>query len=422
MDGGTLVVLIIAAFTTLLFSVVHYTLINPSRVRLEHAFSDRRRSRCLAQLDRHMDQMLLVTAVVRVVCHLLIFLSLIRVVGQAWRWDTGLAVMALAAAIVVVFGIGIPHAWAKYAGERTVAMMWPLLQVTRCGLWPIGKDLAAVDLAVRRLSGHREQSDGRTTEVEQEILQLASEGQAEGELDAGEMEMITSVIEFHDIRASEIMTPRTDIEALPVEAARDRCVAAVLGVGHSRIPVYEQSLDSVIGVLYAKDLLAVTDQEEFDLRKIMRKPYFVPETKAISDLLKEFKAQKVHMAIVLDEYGGTAGLVTIEDLLEELVGEIADEYEKTEPALLRRVDDRTVEVDARMYIDDLNDELGIELPEEEDYDTVGGFVFSTLGYIPKANEQFDHEGINFTILEAEQRKINRIRVQLPEQAKADKEQ
>jgi len=249
--------------------------------------------------------------------------------------------------------------------------------------------------------------------VEQEILQLATEGQAEGGLDADEMEMITSVIEFHDSRVSEIMTPRTDIEALPVGASRDQCVQTVLEVGHSRIPVYEETLDSVVGVLYAKDLLAVAPGNGFELARVMREAFYVPETKAISDLLEEFRSQKVHMAIVLDEYGGTAGLVTIEDLIEEIVGEIADEYEQIEPEMFDRVDARTLEVDARMYIDDLNDELTVDLPEEEDYDTVGGFVFSTLGAIPAAGEQFDYEGLQFTVLEAEPRKINRIRITLP---------
>jgi CBS domain containing-hemolysin-like protein len=128
---------------------------------------------------------------------------------------------------------------------------------------------------------------------------------------------------------------------------------------------------------------------------------------------------KVHMAIVLDEYGGTAGLVTIEDLLEELVGEIADEYESPEPEMLERIDGRTVEVDARMYIDDLNDKLEVNLPEEEDYETVGGFVFSTLGYIPQADEEFHYADLRFIVLEAEERRISRVRIIVPEQEKEE---
>ena len=411
MNGTTWIVLIGSILLSLLFSIAHYTLRNPSRVRLEHAFSGRRRRRWLKRLDRQAEELLLVTALVRMVTSLLILLAILH--GKGVRsWGGDLSALALASGLVAVFGIGLPHAWAKYAGEQTLVLICPVLAATRLLLWPIWRALQMMDLPVRRLSGHAEQANGRTSEVEQEILQLATEGQAGGELDADEMEMITSVIEFHDSRVSEIMTPRTDIEALPVEATREQCVQLILALGHSRIPFYEDTLDGVVGVLYAKDLLAVV-AEPFELATTMRRPFYVPETKAISDLLEEFRAQKVHIAIVLDEYGGTAGLITIEDLVEEIVGEIADEYEEPEPEMLARIDDRTLEVDARMYIDDLNDELPIDLPEEEDYDTVGGFVFSTLGVIPAAGERFEYEGVEFTVVEAEERRINRIRITQP---------
>jgi len=410
-DGLTWVVLIGTTLMTLLFSIVHYTLRDPSRVRLERVFAGRRSGR-LKYLDEHLDEMLLATALVRAISYLLLTLLVLRAFGGPADWAGQLGALAAAGGLVALFGVGLPHAWARYAGERTLAMAWPIVLAGQVVLWPITRALRALDMPVRRLSGHHEPGNGRaTTEVEQEILQLASEGHAEGQVDADEREMIESVIEFRDIRASEIMTPRTDIEALPVDAARTACREAVARVGHSRIPVYEDTLDKIVGVLYAKDLLVTEADGPFDLRSVMREPMFVPETKVVGDLLDVFRTRKVHMAIVLDEYGGTAGLVTIEDLLEEIVGEIADEYEPAEPEMLRRVNERTFEVDARMYVDDLNDELKIALPEEEDYDTVGGFVFSTLGYIPAAGETFDHGGVRFTILDAEQRKINRLRVE-----------
>jgi len=401
-----------AVLIALLFSIAHYTLRNPSRVRLERAFAGPRRAGWLKQLDEQLDQWLLVTALIRTVMSLLIMLAVVRLRGvDGWAGD--LIALAIATALVAVFSIGLPHAWGKYAGESALVMLWPAIRVAAVVCWPITRTLKMMDLPVRRLSGHTEAENGRTSEFEQEILQLASEGRAEGELDRDELEMITSVIEFHDGRVSEIMTPRTDIEGLPVTSTREACVRTIMDVGHSRLPVYEDTLDSVVGVLYAKDLLAVEPGEPFDLAATMRKPFFVPETKAISDLLEEFRMQKVHMAIVLDEYGGTAGLVTIEDLIEEIVGEISDEFEAPEPEVFQRIDESTVEVDARMYIDDLNDEMPIDLPEEEDYDTVGGFVFSTLGYIPAAGEEFAYERATFTILQAEQRRINRIRIFLP---------
>jgi CBS domain containing-hemolysin-like protein len=186
------------------------------------------------------------------------------------------------------------------------------------------------------------------------------------------------------------------------------------------VPVYEENIDNIAGLIYAKDLLAEIGKkpEDFKLREKMRKAYFVPETKPLRALLHEFQNQKLHIAIVLDEYGGTAGIVTLEDILEELVGEIADEYEETPHEPIKKIDQNTIEADARTSIDDLNDEFELNLPEDDDYETVGGFVFSRLGYIPKANESFDHENLRFTIASAEPRKIKRIRIQRIENDKS----
>ncbi|MHC4720593.1 MAG: hemolysin family protein [Planctomycetota bacterium] len=178
------------------------------------------------------------------------------------------------------------------------------------------------------------------------------------------------------------------------------------------MPVYEDNIDNIVGLIYAKDLLADIGRGggDFKLRDKMRGTYFVPETKPIRTLLHEFQNQKLHIAILLDEYGGTAGIVTLEDILEELVGEITDEYEKPVPGPIKRIDEETIEVDARTYIDDLNEEFELSLPEDEDYDTVGGFVFSHLGYVPKSGEAFDYENLNFTISSAEARRIKRLRI------------
>jgi CBS domain containing-hemolysin-like protein len=165
-----------------------------------------------------------------------------------------------------------------------------------------------------------------------------------------------------------------------------------------------------------KDLIPYVGQDSgqpFDLRSILREPYMVPESKPVHELLTEFKVSKVHMAIVLDEYGGTAGLVTIEDILEEIVGEIQDEYEPVDetPPGIERLDEQTVLVDARLRVDDLMDELDLELPEDRDYDTVGGFVLATLGHLPQAGEQFDFDGVRVTVTEAERTRVNRVRVE-----------
>jgi len=206
------------------------------------------------------------------------------------------------------------------------------------------------------------------------------------------------------------MTPRTDINAVPADAAYDEVRTAIIEKGHSRIPVFEGTIDHIIGVLYAKDLLRLDRPDGFDVRRMMRKAPYVPETKTLDELLEEFRSTKVQIAIVLDEYGGTAGLVTIEDILEEIVGEIDDEYDQRPPPAMNRLDPDTVEVDARVHVSEINEELEIELPEEEDYETIGGFVFATLGKIPATGEEFEHHNVRFRVVAAEPRRINRLRI------------
>jgi CBS domain containing-hemolysin-like protein len=232
-------------------------------------------------------------------------------------------------------------------------------------------------------------------------------------VDKEEQEMIENILELSETRADEIMTPRTDIVAVEVNSDLQKVLETISNAGHTRVPVYEGNIDNIIGLVYAKDLLGEIgkDSAKFKLRDRIREAYFVPETKLMRVLLHEFQNQKLHVAVVLDEYGGTAGIITLEDILEELVGEITDEYEKTRAEPIRRIDADTVEVDARTYIDDVNDRFGLNLPEEEDYDTIGGFVFSRLGYIPKNNETFEYENLKFTITGAEPRRIKRIKIQ-----------
>jgi putative hemolysin len=225
--------------------------------------------------------------------------------------------------------------------------------------------------------------------------------------------MIENVLELSSSTADEIMTPRTDIVALEVNSDLQKVLETIAVAGHTRVPVYEDNIDKLIGLVYAKDLLTEIGKNpaDFKLRDKMRLAYFVPETKPLRVLLHEFQNRKLHIAVVLDEYGGTAGIVTLEDILEELVGEITDEYEETPAEPVKKIDENTIEADARTYIDDLNDEFELSLPEDEDYDTVGGFVFSRLGYIPKADETFEYEGLKFTIASAEARRIRRIKIQ-----------
>jgi len=400
---------------TLFFSTAHFALRNLSRARLGEILEKRGKRDELERTIEHQDQLILATAALRMSVNLGLILVVVRLVHpEQIRY---LEAFAWCAAVVLVFAVAIPDAWSKYAGERFLASTLPLLHVCRWCLYPVIRFLHLFDGLIRRLAGVPDDDQvSQADRMEQEILEAVSEGQKHGAVDEEEKEMIESVIELADKHVGEIMTPRTEMVGVDCHASLREVKEVISREGHSRIPVYEETIDNILGVLYAKDLLQLTDADSFDARRIMRKVPFVPVTKSIRDLLHEFQDSKVHMAIVLDEYGGTAGLVTIEDILEELVGEISDEYEPPEPEPIIQIDEHTVEVDARVHIDELNDKLKIDLPEDEAYETIGGFVFSTLGKIPAPGERFQYDNLQITILDAEQRKINRLRIHVLEQA------
>jgi putative hemolysin len=320
----------------------------------------------------------------------------------------------IAMAIFSVFSLAIPHAWAKYTGEKIVSRTYALLMPFALIVSPVLYVFGLYDGLIRRLAGVVQISPEELQEEKQEeFLSDLEQQRTEGVLDREEQKMIESVLELSETTAAEIMTPRTDIVAVEVSSDLKTILETINNAGHTRVPVFEDNIDNIVGLVYAKDLLAEIGKkpEDFKIRDKMREAYFVPETKPLRVLLHEFQNKKQHIAIVLDEYGGTAGIITLEDILEELVGEITDEYEKTPAELIKKIDKDTFEIDARIYIDELNDQLGFDLPEEEDYDTLGGFVFSRLGYIPKAGESFNYENIKFTITSAEPRRVKLIKIQ-----------
>jgi putative hemolysin len=389
-----------------------YSLRGYRRVQLEETFNGSSGRKRLAGLARHLTSLRLTASFSRVAANLVLMVAMIYLVrAPAHGWVAVAGAVAAAAGVVAVFGVGIPHAWADHAGDRALAAVLPVLQGMRYALWPVVMAMKAFDVPVRRLAGVGDEPDENGEAARQEILQAATEGQAEGAVDADDVEMIESVIEFGEQQAGEIMTPRTDVFALPASTAWEEAAARIVEAGHTRVPIYQGDLDSIIGVLYAKDLLRFAGSEQPPpLREIMRKCYYVPETIPLDELLRAFKGRKVHLAVVLDEYGGTAGIVTVEDVIEEIVGDISDEYDRPAPALMEKIDAATAEVDGRLHIDDLNDALGLAVPEDQDYDTVAGLVFSELGYIPTVGEELEAYGARFKVLAADERKIRRLKV------------
>jgi len=400
----------------MVLSTLNLALRMPSRIRLEEQFSRLRREHELETFVEIRPQYMLGTAALRVACTLSVLLLALRhagvfdATGPGRKLSLTLAVTFVA---ILVFAVAVPYAWAKYTGEWLIVQLLPVLRVIRIVTYPLIVVLEKFDPFVRRLA-QVPAKDARSyaDEMEQEILKVVSEGERHGAVDEEEKEMIESVIELTDKRVDEIMTPRTDVVAVEKASTLEDAIDLIHTKGHSRIPVYDGTIDTILGVLYAKDLLRRPAEAPVNLTSMMREAYFIPESKLVRDLLREFQARKVHIAIVLDEYGGTAGLITIEDIVEELVGEIIDEYDTGRPAALTRIDSNTVEVDARMDIDALNHELNLALPEDEDYETIGGLVFSALGRIPKVGERCTHDNLGIQVIAADPRRILRLRLSI----------
>lgn len=409
---------------TCFFSSVNYALLDFSRSKLLDLLESRGRSQRLEQIIEMEEGLLLLTGMARTLCNMLILLALLAffLPERVFVWNELILPIVISALIVAVFGVAIPVAWSRHAAEPLLVASMPILRPLYVVTRPLLVVLHWFDPLMRRLLGVPRKADNGSP-VEQEILDAVTEGEKSGAVDEEQKEMIEAVVEFPSLTVEQIMTPRTDVEGIEVSSSLEDVKRFVAEIGHSRIPIYEGDLDHIVGILYVKDLIMMLGApagDGFELRKIVREAVFVPETKPLRDLLAHFKASKVHMAIVLDEYGGTAGLITIEDVLEEIVGEISDEYERPEPEpAIYRVSDRVIEVDGRVYVDDVNDELNVEIPEEEDYDTIGGFVFSTMGRIPEAGEQFAYEDLVVTITEAEKTRVNKVRIERLDTAAAD---
>jgi CBS domain containing-hemolysin-like protein len=253
--------------------------------------------------------------------------------------------------------------------------------------------------------------------TEDELMMLLTVGEEEGIIEEEEREMIHGVIEIGDMTVREVMIPRIDIVAVEVTKPVEEIVKLVLKHGHTRIPVYEETIDHIVGVAYAKDLLrysaarrsSSSAEKQGDLRKIMRKPYFVPENKNLGEFLHEMRENRVHMATVIDEHGQTAGIITIEDIIEEIVGPIRDEYDAMEEEEIQFLAPNEAVLDARVSLSEAREELGLLLTAE-DVDSLGGFIYSQLGTIPRAGTVVDIEGVRMTVVSVRGQRIGKVRV------------
>ena len=409
-----LLLIVVACAATLMFATLTYSLRDLSRVRLAEALARRNRHDYLEPTIHRLNDLVLATAIGRLAGNILILLGVMYLferTGMRTVARYSLAVL-IAGSLSLMFSVALPHALSRHAGDSIIAFSVRFLHAMRAVTSVFTVPMRWIDDVVRKAVGAPAETEPE--HIEQEILSAVEEGAAEGIVGDQERQMIESVIQFRDTTAGQIMTARPEIVGLELTMKIEAIKRIIEESGHSRLPVYDGTLDHVVGVLYARDLVPYVGQpaHRFDLRSALRPPLYVPESKPLRDLLADFRVKKVHIAIVLDEYGGTAGLITIEDILEELVGDISDEHEPLEPAMFKRLSETAAEADARMYIDELNRLMSLNLPEDAGYDTLGGFVSTTLGRIPEKGETFEAIGIKFTVLEAEPQKVNRVRMEL----------
>jgi len=312
----------------------------------------------------------------------------------------------------LAFQLLIARPLASAFAEGFLSAAWPTLESVAWLVSPIVKTERAIEMLLHRSSGREEP----TSSIQEELLSVVHEGKREGAIKLENAEhVIEGLIDLHNIRVSEIMTPRTTMVMLKATDSVEDARKLIVEHGHSRVPVHGESRDEVVGVLFAKDLLPHLGASASPLAPLssvaLRQPAYIPETKPVDVLLREFQQTHTHIAIVLDEYGSLAGLVTMEDILEEIVGEIGDEYDEREAPTIQRIDDNTYEASGRVRMDELNSDTPFTFPEDSQFDTLGGLVLHEMGRVPKPGESLDFDGMKLTVVVAGRRTVDRVRIQ-----------
>lgn len=315
--------------------------------------------------------------------------------------------------IILIFGEITPKIIAKNQSVKIAGMVITLIYYFSAILKPIIKILMFISKFIGRLLGIEIRNEGLMI-TEEDIISFVNVGEAEGIIEEEEKEMIHSIVGFSETTAKEVMTPRTSMLAFEGNDTLDEVWDEIIENGFSRIPIYEETIDNIIGVFYVKDVLSIIKKGETNvpIKNFVRPGYFVPETKSITEILQDFRSMKVHIALVLDEYGGIVGLVTIEDLIEEITGEIRDEFDTEEEEFIHKIDEDKYEVDGMIDIETLDKELNIRLPESEDYESLGGLIVTELGRVAVVNDEIIIENVKLKVLEVEKMRVAKVLIEL----------
>ena len=327
--------------------------------------------------------------------------------------------VALATAImtilILIFGEISPKLMARNNSSKIAESVSVIIYVLSIILTPIVACLIFISRLVGRILGVNMTSP-QLMITEEDIISFVNVGNAEGIIEEDEKEMIHSIVTLGETNAKEVMTPRTSMLAFEGTKTINEVWDEILENGFSRIPVYNETIDDIVGILYVKDLMEHIKNGDLNspISEFVRTPYYIPETKSIIEILKEFRTLKVHIAMVLDEYGGVVGLVTIEDLIEEIVGEIRDEYDDEEDSFYKKIADNEYEVDAMTDIETINKDLELELPISEDYESLGGLIVTTLGRICNVGDEIEIDNIHLKVLEVDKMRVSKVFIKIME--------
>ncbi|MGI9624366.1 MAG: hemolysin family protein [Acidimicrobiales bacterium] len=410
MTGGEilgLIAIVVMIGTAAILAAAETALTRISTARAEALVEeDRRGSKVLRRLVEDRESVLNPLLFVILGCQL--GAATIVAVLADRRWGTGGVVVALTIELIVLFIVAesLPKSWALAHPDRSATAMAPVARVVY-SIAPL-RWLANGVARVVGFSAVEEDPDGDV--AEEELLALAEEAAASAAIDEDERVLIESIIEFGDTVTAQIMVPRLDMVVVDAEFRIGDAIEIVILNGYSRVPVYREGIDDIAGIVHAKDLMRADrdGNANASVATIMREARFVPESKRIAELLREMQAEMFHLAIVVDEHGGTSGLVTLEDLIEEVVGEIVDEFDVEQP-MIERLGDQTLRINGRVPLDDLEDLLGVELPEGE-WSTVGGLIFNSLGHVPVEGESLELDSHTLLVERVQGRRIARVLV------------
>ncbi|MGH7910519.1 MAG: hemolysin family protein [Candidatus Dormibacteraceae bacterium] len=411
-DWGLVAFLIACVIVAATASGVETAMTSVNRFRVSHlADEGRRGARTLQRLrndpNRFLSTVLVVNTVAVILSSFAVTLLTVRLMPPGWGFVGEFVVSLLFSLLTLIFAEVTPKSLAIRNAEALALLVARPVDLLSRVLRPV---IWLITLVARAATAGRAARTPFLTE--EELIAVLSVSEQQGVIEEQERDMINQIIEAGDKPVREVMVPRTDVTTIDRSATLEEVLGILRETGHTRLPIRDGNVDRIIGMVHIKDLAVFLfegrPEEPFSLYKVLRAMTFTPQTKKVMELLHEMQDERVHMKVVLDEYGGTAGLVTLEDLLEEIVGEIRDEYDLEEEEEFRVLDEHSAQVDARYSMEDLSEELHLGIPESDDYDSVGGYVLDVLGTVPEAGTSFDAGGVHWTVTQVDGNRVLRV--------------